>query len=150
MPFRPKKVAAWWKYCAWGLWALCALRIKVPYTKSKCESVTKLITQFFWGELSLPSDWEHWDDGYQPTVYRYDYRPTTSKIATVKQHKIKNSVANSLAVISTSFPRDLLTTDPQYIPFRPKKKGVVLPFYKWLLRWLFLGLWSQIGPIRSV
>ena len=104
------------------------MRIKVPYTNRKCGSVAESVKSscvFFWGEGSLLSDGEHLNNCHQPTVYRYYYRPTTSNIATVKQHKIKNSVANSLAVISTSFPRDLLTTDPQCMPFRPKKGGGV-------------------------
>ena len=39
----------------------------------KYQSVTDSVKSsysVFWGEVSLLSDWEHWDDGYQPTVYR--------------------------------------------------------------------------------
>ena len=58
----------------------------------------------FWGEGSLLSGWEHLDNRHRSTVYRYYYRPTTSNIATVKQHKIKNSVANLIHGSETSIP----------------------------------------------
>ena len=88
----------------------CALRCHTQTGSVDRSRNRSNLVRFFWGEGSLLSDGEHLDNCHQPTVYRYYYRPTTSNIATVKQHKIKNSVANSLAVISTSFPRDLLLT----------------------------------------